>query len=211
MNLFDRLADRYDAWFEGKDGRLVFQSELAAIRAVSSDAPRPWLEVGVGSGRFAQALGIDVGIDPAERLLAMARRRGVHVVHGYGEHLPFADSSFGAVFMIVTICFVDDPVPVLQECRRVLRPEGSLVIGLVPRESPWGKEYVRKGKEGHPFYSYARFYTIPEIESLLKRTGFSPQRCVSTLFQPPGQVEVAEAPRPGCNPKAGFLVYVASR
>lgn len=208
--LFDRLAMRYDGWFDG-EGRPIFQIELAAIRALIDDLPRPWLEIGVGSGRFASAVGIDVGIDPAGRLLEMARRRGVHGVQGYGEHLPFVDNSFGAAFMIVTICFVDDPLPVLQECHRVLHPRGSLVIGFVPRESPWGKKYVQEGQRGHPFYSHAKFYTVSEIESLLKRAGFYLRGCVSTLFQPPGRVVEYEAPKEDCDPKAGFVALIARR
>lgn len=120
--LFDRLVRRYDVWFDGDEGRLIFQIKLAAIRAVAQAAPQPWLEIGVGSGRFAYALGMDVGIDPSEKLLEMARKRGVHAIRGYGEHLPLANNSFGAVFMIVTICFMDDPAPILRECHRVLRP-----------------------------------------------------------------------------------------
>jgi len=30
--------------------------------------PGPWLEIGIGSGRFAQALGIETGIDPSIKL-----------------------------------------------------------------------------------------------------------------------------------------------
>ena len=208
--LFDRLADRYDAWFEGDEGRLIFQIELEAIRAAAQTAPRPWLEVGVGSGRFAAALGgIDVGIDPSERLLEMAYSRGVNTVKGYGERLPFGDNSFGAVFLIVTICFVDDPMPVLQECRRVLHRDGKLIIGLVPRESPWGKKYAAKGMHGHPFYSHAHFYTVSQVESMLNEAGFTLEGCLSTLFQPPDRVVQPELPRPGCTGAAGFVVFRA--
>lgn len=207
--LFDRLAHRYDAWFEGDEGRLIFQIELEAIRAAAQTAPRPWLEVGVGSGRFASALGIDVGIDPSEKLLEMAHARGVRTIRGRGERLPFADGSFGTVFLIVTICFVDDPMAVLQECRRVLRSGGKLILGFVPRESPWGKRYSRVAQEGHPFYSHARFYTIDEAERLLGEAGFAVEGATSTLFQPPGHVERLEPPRPGRSGTAGFVVFRA--
>ena len=48
---FERLADRYDAWFETGKGRLVFQVEAKCLRDLLEEAPRPWLEVGVGTGR----------------------------------------------------------------------------------------------------------------------------------------------------------------
>ncbi len=209
MTVFDQLASRYDAWFDGEEGRLIFQIELAAIQAATQTAPRPWLEVGVGSGRFAAALGIDVGVDPSENLLKMARERGVRVVRGYGEHLPFAASAVGTVFLIVTICFVDDPLPVLRECQRVLRPGGKLIVGLVPRESPWGKKYTAAGRHGHPFYVHARFYTVSQVESMLSKTGFTLEGCRSTLFQPPDCVAQPELPQPECSATAGFVVVRA--
>lgn len=216
--IFDRLAEEYDAWFDG-EGKLPFQIELEAFRAVIAALPqkrailslRPWLEVGVGSGRFAQSLGIDVGLDPSKKLLAIARRRGVNVILGRGEALPFPDGSFGTIFLIVTICFVPDPRPVLSECRRVLREDGRLVIGFIPRDSPWGRLYVEEGKQGHPFYSRARFYSIRELKDLLLEKGFEPERLVSTLFQSPGEVREPEAPQEGFDQRAGFVVMVARR
>jgi len=201
----------YDAWFAGEEGKLIFQIELAALRSIVKDLPRPWLEVGVGSGRFAQALGIDLGIDPSEKLLEMARQRGVSAIRGRGEQLPFADSSFGTAFVIVTICFVEDPEPVLRECHRVLRRDSRLVIGFVPQESPWGKHYLEEGQRGHPFYSHAKFYNLGEVEELLARTSFQLERCSSTLFQSPGQVKGSEEPRKGCDHQAGFVALLAQK
>ncbi|MFO7650004.1 MAG: hypothetical protein R6X13_01500, partial [bacterium] len=60
---FDAIAAQYDAWYDGK-GKAAFATELAALRPLLARLPRPWLEVGVGTGRFAQALGIPLGIDP---------------------------------------------------------------------------------------------------------------------------------------------------
>ena len=208
---FDELAERYDAWFEEPEGRLIFQSELAALKEVAKNLPRPWLEIGVGSGRFARALGIDVGIDPSPKLLEIARRRGLEVVRGRGEEMPFADDSFGTAFLIVTICFVADPRPVLREAARVLGEGGKLVVGLVPRDSPGGKHYLKQGERGHPFYSRAIFYSLAEVEELLSQTGFVRERCLSTLYQRPGEVTAAEPPREACDPRAGFLAILAEK
>ncbi len=209
-NPFEEFAEQYDAWFE-EEGELIFPTELSALRRVTEGLPRPWLEVGVGSGRFAAGLGIDVGLDPAERLLEMARRRNVAVVRGRGEDLPFPAGSFGGVFLIVTLCFVEDPLAVLRECRRVLWEGGGLVVGLVPAESPWGRRYTALGREGHPFYSRARFYTVAEVKELLFAAGFSLERCYSTLYQPPGGVRSVEEPREGCDPRAGFVAFLARK
>ena len=57
---FDELAAEYDAWFD-KEGSHIFFNEVKAFQGVLPDLPKPWLEIGVGSGRFAQALGIETG------------------------------------------------------------------------------------------------------------------------------------------------------
>jgi SAM-dependent methyltransferase len=208
---FDELAERYDAWFAGEEGKLIFQIELAALRSTLKGLPWPWLEVGVGSGRFAQALGINLGINPSGKLLEMARQRSVSAIRGRGERLPSANGSFGTIFLIVTICFVEAPEPVLRECHRVLRRDGRLVIGLVPRESPWGKLYIEESQHGHPFYSQAEFYTTKEVEGLWEGVGFQLERCSSTLFQPPGRGKGLEEPWAGCDPHTGFVALLARR
>ena len=66
------------------------------------------LEVGVGSGRFAVPLGIHWGIDPSQRLAVMAKNRGIEVIRGEAEHLPYRAGSFDLVLMMTVICFLDD-------------------------------------------------------------------------------------------------------
>jgi len=207
---FDDLALDYDAWFE-KEGRLIFAIEVSALREVLASLPRPWLEVGVGSGRFAQALGIETGVDPSIRLLKMAKQRGIVAFLGRGEQELFDEESFGAVFLIVTLCFVDSPLDVLKEAYRILIPSGKIVLGLVLKESPWGKFYERKKREGHRFYKYATFYSYSDVVRLLQQAGFSTEQVISTLFQKPGKVKHVELPQRGHSSSAGFTVMVAEK
>jgi SAM-dependent methyltransferase len=207
---FDPLASAYDAWFE-EEGRLVFATEVRAFQEVLPPLERPWLEVGVGSGRFAQALSIGTGIDPSTRLLDMARRRGISAFVARGEDEFFAEASFGTVFVIATLCFVQSPLVVLQQAHRVLKPGGKVVLGLVLRHSPWGRFYLARKNEGHRFYRYATFYGYHEVTRLLEQSGFAVDRVVSTLFQGPGEVTKVEEPRPGFSLDAGFTIVVANR
>ncbi|HXF56159.1 MAG TPA: methyltransferase domain-containing protein [Actinomycetota bacterium] len=102
--IFERLAERYGAWYEGPVGRVVFSCRGRLPPAAPRGPPSPGLEVGVGSGRFARPLGVGVGVDPAHAPLRPAAARGVRVVQAVGERLPFRDASFGAV-LVVTLCF----------------------------------------------------------------------------------------------------------
>ena len=207
---FDDLASDYDAWFEG-EGKPVFAIEMQAFQQVLSSLPKPWLEVGVGSGRFAQALGIETGVDPSIKLLEMAKQRGITALLGRGEQELFDEESFGAVFLIVTLCFVDSPPDVLKEAYRILQPDGKIVLGVVLKESPWGRFYEQKKKQGHCFYRYATFYKCDEVIKLLVQAGFLTEKIVSTLFQEPGKVDHTEIPRDGYSPGAGFTVIVAGK
>jgi len=99
----------------------------------------------------------------------------------------------------------------LKEANRILVPGGKIVLGLVLKESPWGKFYQQKKKQGHRFYTYATFYKCDEVIRLLVQAGFSIEKVISTLFQEPGKVECMEMPREGYSPIAGFTVIVAGK
>ena len=207
---FDELASEYDAWFDG-DGNLIFFIEAQVFRTLLPDLPKPWLEIGVGSGRFAQALGIETGIDPSKILVNMARKRGINAFDSRGEQRFFDGESFGTVFLIVTLCFLDSPLAVLKEVNRILIPGGKIVLGLVLKESPWGQFYQQKKAEGHRFYRYANFYSCDEIVKLLVQEGFVTEKIISTLFQKPEDVKHVEEPKEGYFPDAGFTIIVAGK
>lgn len=207
---FDDLAERYDEWFD-KQGSLIFRIEAEAFDKILGQLPRPWVEIGVGSGRFADFLGIKYGIDPSIKLIQMARNRGISAHLAVGQNLPFESELFGSVFLIVTICFLDSPAEVLREVYRTLKPHGKIVLGLVLEESPWGKFYSRLKEKKHAFYKFATFHSFERIKTLLAQSGFSITRVVSTLFQKPGEVVQKESPREGYSANAGFTIIIADR
>lgn len=207
---FDNLAREYDAWFD-REGRLNFSIEVQAFRDILPSLPKPWLEIGLSSGRFAQALGIETGVDPSLRLAQKARRRGINTFVSRGEQELFDKESFGTVFLIATLCFLSSPVDVLKEANRILIPGGKLVLGFVLKESPWGQFYEVKKAQRHRFYIYATFYRCHEVVKLLVQAGFVTERIVSTLFQKPGEVQHVEEPKLGYSPDAGFMIIVAGK
>jgi len=207
---FNELALEYDAWFDN-EGRFTFDIEVPAFAGLLPVLPQPWLEIGVGSGRFAQAIGIATGLDPSMQLVRIARQRGITTVLGQGEKEPFSDRSFGTVFLIVTLCFLDSPPSVLREVNRILIPDGKIVLGMVLRESPWGEVYQQKKSQGHRFYKHSTIYKHDDVIALLTQAGFVVERTISTLFQKPGTVRHREEPREGYFPEAGFTVIMAGK
>jgi len=124
------------------------------------------LEVGVGTGRFAIPLGVDIGIDPSFEMLQIAQTRGIEVVKGVGEDIPFKCDTFDYVLFVTTVCFLDNPVSAFKEAKRVLKKGGKLVIGMIPKESVLGKYHMRN-REKSRFFRNAVFYNTEEIVSLL--------------------------------------------
>ena len=105
---FDDLALEYDAWFD-REGSLIFSIEVRAFKSLLSTLPKPWLEIGVGSGRFAQALGIETGIDPSSKLLQMAGL--IRIIF----RMPIADVNYGQLIRVAAVG------PAHHECDRSFR------------------------------------------------------------------------------------------
>ncbi len=169
--------------------------------------------MGVGSGRFAQALGVPYGLNPSIELLKLGRQRGIHGVLGRAEALPFKSSSFDLVLMVVSVCFFEEPLRALEEAYRVLKNDGYLVLGLVLSDSPWADFYKEKARRGHPIYSHARFYSFEELSSILAQTGFRIEKVCTTLFEEPQDQEPVKNKdiRDGFWREGGFFCVSAKR
>jgi len=199
--VFNRLAGRYDAWFDGPPGSRIFDAEVKCLRTLMPEDTSGWIEVGVGSGRFAAALGIAEGVDPARAMVEKAAERGVRTRVATAEELPYHERSLGGILLVVTLCFLDEPRRAMQEFARVLKPGGTLLVAIVPADSSWGNYYRRKGRDGHPFYSVARFYTCSEAIEIAEEAGFELVGAATTLptdpEEEPTEIPVADGIRSG--------------
>lgn len=185
---FERHTERYESWFDSH--KAVYRSEVKAIEHLIPESGFG-IEIGVGTSRFAVPLGMQVGLDPAVEMLHRSRDRGVDVVRGVGEFLPFAEETFDTALIVTTICFVDDIRQTLAEARRVLTPSGSLVIGYIDKHSPVGRIYQEKQAE-NPFYQDAVFVTTDELVDALESVGFEKFEFVQTVYQEPDEIDSPE-------------------
>jgi len=202
MKIFDIYSKEYDQWYE--ENKFAYLSELEALKKVVPKKGRG-LEIGVGTGRFAQPLGVAFGIDPSKKMLEIAKKRGIKTFVGKGENLPFADNEFDYVLIVITICFVKNPERVISEARRVLKNNGKLIIGIVDKNSHLGKFYQEKKKQGHRFYKFANFFSAKEIIKLLEKHNFRGVTTFQTIFQPLDKIKKIEQPKKGFG-EGGFVV-----
>jgi SAM-dependent methyltransferase len=119
---------------------------LAAARLSGCPEGGDLLDVPCGFGRhvipLARAGYRAVGVDRSQALLDEARRRMGHerwpkLVAADYRDVPFADESFDAalnLFSSLGYLGDDEDTDVLREIRRVLRPEGRLVIEIMHRD-----------------------------------------------------------------------------
>jgi phosphatidylethanolamine/phosphatidyl-N-methylethanolamine N-methyltransferase len=131
---YARWAPVYDLVF----GALFDRGRQAAVAAAEQVGGRI-LEVGVGTGislpRYSSRNRI-IGIDLSEMMLRKARRRvaelsltnveNLEVMDA--EHLSFPDESFDVVVANHVISTVPNPEAALDECARMLRPGGELIL-----------------------------------------------------------------------------------
>jgi ubiquinone/menaquinone biosynthesis C-methylase UbiE len=109
--------------------------EVDHRRELAAGATGRVLEPGAGNGLNFEHYrdGVEVvAMEPEPTMLRLAAERAstagvpIRLVRGVAESLPFPDRSFDTVVASLMLCSVADPVTVLEEFRRVLRPGGTV-------------------------------------------------------------------------------------
>ena len=144
MNIFEEAAVEYDEWFETHNW--VYNSELEAVRKLIPETGTG-IEIGVGTGRFSIPFGIKVRIEHTNAMAEISRNRGICVIEAKAEALPFKDNSFGFALMVTTLCFLENPLQALKETKRIIKPSGKIIIGMLDKDSPLGRLYEEKKRK----------------------------------------------------------------
>mgnify|MGYP000884142628 CR=1 FL=1 len=190
---FQKNAEKYDEWFD--KNKYYYESELQAVKELLPGIQNG-IEIGVGSGRFASPLGIKLGVDPSSRMRKIAQKRGIEVIEGVAESLPFDNERFDFVLMVTTICFLDNVESALIEVYRVLKPGGYLIIGFIDAESPLGRLYEKHKKES-TFYKDATFYSVKKVVLYMEKAHFKDFSFRQTLFQQRNELKDIEPVKRG--------------
>ncbi|MEF3276043.1 MAG: class I SAM-dependent methyltransferase [Chloroflexus sp.] len=199
----------FAAWRERRLHQERYQDErLAQVRAVvgSLNGVR-LLDVGAGMGGFAVAAALNGArvtvceYNPAYcqiiRLRAARYRLQLPIVNAAGEALPLPDAVFDLVVAWDVLEHVQDPVAVLREIARVLRPGGYALITAINRRAWIDPHYHMRGinwlprplaealiairgrtKQGAAFRDMQRlssmhYFHYRELVQLCRRLGFT--------------------------------------
>jgi len=149
------------------------------------------LDLGCGSGvhlkLFAPQCKKIVGVDVSRAMLSLAEqelksfsRKNWQLKLADAQDLPFKDKSFNGIISMGLLDYVPSPAKVLQECYRVLKPSGWLVVSLPKKPSLFA--FLRT-----PIGNYLKkiIFDLPpvgnisdqsELEKLLENTGFQLQK-----------------------------------
>jgi SAM-dependent methyltransferase len=134
------LADRLE--FRGTDEGYARLSQ-AYFRQLPLHSAARVLALGCGTGIEVRALrraaphsAVIVGVDHSPVLVEIARRltadegldENVTYETGNAHQLPYAEGTFDIVTLHTLVSHVDDPLQVLREARRVVRPHGTVAI-----------------------------------------------------------------------------------
>jgi len=201
ITAFEKYVQQYEAWF--KKNRWVYEAELRAVKTILPKGRG--LEIGVGTGLFAAPLRIKIGLEPSIHMRQIAKERGIQVLGGVAEELPFANEKLNFVLMVTTVCFVDDIYQTFKEAHRVLAKDGFLIVGLVDSNSPLGQTYVKHQKES-VFYREATFYSVDEITKIMAESGFGDFTFQQTIFR--GLAEITEKEPVKCGYDEGSFVVI---
>ena len=143
------------------------------------------LELGVGTGRFAQPFSERheyVGIDISRGMLSVAKeklRDKVELILMDAESLGFKDESFDNIICIHTFKFFPNPMKVLNESYRILKNKGRLII-MTESKDRFFQSFTFKRCHS----DIRKLYKMNRLGNLLKCAGFDILFCKKIFVYP---------------------------
>lgn len=170
------LADRWRRWTERaathhftpwKYNWLANHKLLAALEQVRTHAHGALLDVGCGAMPFAPVFASRVSAYHGTDLPSSRHYRGQRpIAFAPAEALPFRAGSFDTVLSLSVINCLPEPIRLLQEAHRVLRPGGTVIIEFVQMvplhvDEPW--DYYRFTRHGAEYLLREAGFDVVEV------------------------------------------------
>lgn len=200
---YNKIAGVYDLLSD----RAEKPVRLKGLELLAAAPGEQILEIGCGTGHCLAAIakavqdhGYAIGVDLSEKMISIAQktlqkenllnRAEFHC--GDAIHLPYNSESTDGIFMVFTLELFDTPeIPlVLNECKRVLRPEGRIVVAGISKE----------GKQGvliHAFeWTHRHFPNLMDcrpiyVRQVLEDAGFTIKKSIKKQMWIPTEIVLA--------------------
>ncbi|MGD1002790.1 MAG: class I SAM-dependent methyltransferase [Candidatus Brocadiia bacterium] len=177
------------------------------------------LDVGCGAGdrlaRMRERGWTVEGVEVDPRSVQIAREKYGLTIHAAAiERAGLADGQYDLVTLSHVIEHVHDPVALLRECRRVLRPGGRL-LAVTPHADGYGHRVFGQDWVDLEPPRHLYVFSAPALKTVFERAGFdAPEvtflRGANTLFSPLGSLEIRRQGRcvPGTIPPLRTMLAV---
>jgi ubiquinone/menaquinone biosynthesis C-methylase UbiE len=182
MTVSDTSPANYDRWYETPIGRLTDALEKEAVFSLIKEPSGLALDLSCGTGNYAFALARRgwkvIGIDRSLAMLRLARgksrgERGRPLfAAGDAMALPLRDRSVALVTLILGLEFMIDPAQALTEARRVLCPEGVMIVAVLAPRGLWTRWRRIKRRFVLSVWRDARFLASRNVARILNAAGF---------------------------------------
>lgn len=178
------VPDQYDTWARGYDlfwRRYMNKTLPVAQRAAAVEPGDRVLDLACGTGELLARIartgaGADLaGVDLSTGMVEQARRKlvdisDVQIEQADAHDLPFGDDAFDVVVCANTFHYFTHPETVLAEARRVLRPDGRVIL------LDWCRDYwtcrLMDAVLSRVDPAYETCYTLPALTDLLGKADF---------------------------------------
>ncbi len=164
------------------------------LRQLTSLAGRKVLEVGAGSGRdsfrLAAAGAAVYVLDYSTRSLAIVQNLNrtspapVHAIQADALHIPMADNSLDIIFHQGLLEHFRDPLPLLREQYRVLKPGGWLLVDVPQRYHYYTLMKHTLMLFNRWFAGWETEFSIDELKKILEQAGFVVQHQYGSWMRP---------------------------
>jgi SAM-dependent methyltransferase len=129
------------------------------------------LDVGCGIGDFLHSRKQTIGVDVNPFTIDYCRKRGLEAHLINREAYPFSDMSFDGALMDNVLEHLSDPGPTLSEIHRILKPLGTLIVGV-----PGRRGYTND-------YDHKRYYDEHSLTDCITRFGFNLIKIICMPFR----------------------------
>ena len=197
--LFGELADAYESWYATPLGAFVIGREERTLLEALPKARGRLLDIGAGTGWWSRILarhGFRVtAVEPSAAMRGVGAARSDERIDwraGRAEELPLPNAAFDVVLLTTVLEFVAEPLRAMAEAWRVLRPNGTLVVGHLDALSPWAALYQHLADQGVAPWSAARFVESVQVAQWLGRPAEGRASCVFLAPQATPPFEAAD-------------------